>query len=90
MIPEKTTDLIWRSLDDGTVIINPQEGDVKVLNDVGARVWALIDGQRTINEITRVITLEYEVSYDDAQTDLNAYLAIMLDQGLLKWQDWNG
>ena len=70
MVPEKTTDLICRTLDDGTVIINPEHGDVRVVNNVGARVWELIDGHRSISQIAKEITLDYEVSFDDASRDL--------------------
>ena len=85
MIPEKSADLIWRSLDDGTVIINPEHGDVKVLNDVGARVWELVDGHRSIGQIAREINRDYEVSLDDANADLMSYLEVMIDQGLMQW-----
>ena len=90
MIPEKSPDLIWRSLDDGTVIINPEQGDVKVLNEVGARVWELVDGQRSIDQIALEITQDYEVSLDDANKDLKDYLNVMIDQGLLQWHGQDG
>ncbi len=90
MVPEKTSDLIWRSLDDGTVIINPEHGDVRVLNSVGAKVWELIDGHRSISQIAEEITSNYEVSFDDASRDLQDYLEIMLAQGLLKWHEQSG
>ena len=90
MIPEKSPDLIWRSLDDGTVIINPEQGDVKVLNEVGARVWELVDGQRSIDQIALEITQDYEVSLDDANKDLKDYLNVMIDQGLLQWHGRDG
>jgi hypothetical protein len=90
MIPEKKTDLMWRSLDDGTVIINPEQGDVRVLNDVGARVWELVDGQRSVSQIAREITQEYEVSLDDANKDLQEYLKVMIAKGLLQWHGQDG
>ena len=90
MIPEKNPDLMWRSLDDGTVIINPEQGDVRVLNDVGARVWELVDGQRSVSQIAREITQEYEVSLDDANKDLQEYLKVMITKGLLQWHGQDG
>ena len=89
MIPNKTPDLIWRSLDDGTVIINPEQGDVRVLNEVGARVWELVDGQRSADQIAQEITQDFEVSLEDAERDLQKYLDTMIEQGLLRWQESN-
>jgi len=90
MIPEKNPDLMWRSLDDGTVIINPEQGDVKVLNNVGARVWELVDGQRSVSQIAQEITQDYEVSLDEANKDLQDYLQVMIGQGLLQWHGQDG
>jgi hypothetical protein len=90
MIPEKNPDLMWRSLDDGTVIINPEQGDVKVLNNVGARVWELVDGQRSVSQIAQEITQDYEISLDEANKDLQDYLKVMIGQGLLQWHGQDG
>ncbi len=63
---------------------------MKVLNEVGARVWELVDGQRSISQIAQEITQDYEVSFDDANKDLQDYLNIMIDQGLLQWHGRDG
>ena len=90
MIPEKSPDLIWRSLDDGTVIINPEQGDVRVLNDVGAIVWELADGERSISQIAQDINRAYEVTVEDANADLLSYLEVMIAQGLMHWRSQEG
>ena len=90
LIPEKSPDLIWRSLDDGTVIINPEQGDVRVLNDVGATVWELADGERSISQIAQEINREYEVTVEDANADLLSYLEVMIAQGLMHWRSQEG
>ena len=84
-IPKKKPELIWRSLDDGTVIIDPDEGDVKVLNQVGAKAWELVDGVSSVDQIALEITREFDVSFIDAQQDLQEYLSEMTDQGLIVW-----
>lgn len=86
-IPEKASDLIWRSLEDGTVIIDPENGDIQVLNNVGARAWELVDGQRSIDQIAREITRDFEVSVEDAKEDLDTYLTSLAEIGLIRWQD---
>ncbi len=86
-IPEKASDLIWRSLDDGTVVIDPENGDIQVLNTVGARAWELVDGQRSIDQIAREITQDFEVSIEDAREDLDVYLESLTEMGLIRWQN---
>ncbi len=39
------------------------------LNEVAARIWNLIDGDRSVHEIGRVIAEEYEVASEEALRD---------------------
>jgi len=40
------------------------------LNQVGARIWELIDGKRQVHEIRDLIVAEFEVSQEEAEKDL--------------------
>jgi hypothetical protein len=40
------------------------------LNEVGARIWQLVDGRMTVREVLNVILLEYDVEPGEAQKDL--------------------
>jgi hypothetical protein len=44
------------------------------LNEVGASVYALIDGQRSVGDICAAIAEEFEVSIDQAETDVTEFL----------------
>ena len=46
-IPQPNPEAIGRIVDREAVIVLPQKGKVKVLNEVGAAIWDLIDGQPT-------------------------------------------
>lgn len=85
LIPQKNTELIWRALDDGTVIIDPDKGDMKVLNQVGARAWELADGTRSINQIASLISQDFKVTTADALADLTEYFSDLEKKGLLSW-----
>lgn len=84
-IPKKNTELIWRELDDGTVVIDPAKGDMKVLNQVGARAWKLADGTRTVSQIATIISQDFKVTTEDAIADLIDYFADLEKKGLLRW-----
>ena len=43
---------------------------IYTLDEVAARIWELIDGQRRVEEIRDAIVEEYEVSPDVAEADL--------------------
>lgn len=48
-----------RQLDNEAVLVLPDKGQVKVLNEVGAAIWALMDGTRTVRQIAAQIAAEY-------------------------------
>ena len=52
------------------VIVIAEENLVKVLNEVGSRIWELTDGTRTVREIAEVIYTEYEIDKDQAEQDV--------------------
>jgi hypothetical protein len=44
------------------------------LNEVGARVYELIDGERSVRDICAAIVEEFEVSSDKAEADVTEFL----------------
>ncbi len=65
------------------VIITPAENMVRMLNDVGSRVWELADGTRTVAEIGQVLTQEFEVDPVEAQASAMMFVDELAAKGLL-------
>ncbi len=65
------------------VLVLPEQSQVKVLNEVGARIWTLIDGSRTLGEIARVICREYAVEEAQAREDVLAFAAVLQARGVI-------
>jgi hypothetical protein len=84
--PRHVEGLIWRTLDDGVVIVQPESGQLRVLNSAGAFIWQLVDGQRTIRELQTLLAAEYQLVETQAQADLNHFLAELTERQLLVWQ----
>jgi hypothetical protein len=72
-LPRQAPNVVSRQIDDEAVLVHPLQGKVRVLNAVGARVWELADGQRTVAEIAQTITAEYDVELPRAQADVLAF-----------------
>jgi len=54
---------------------------------MGARIWELVDGRRTLGDIAQTITAEYEVDLPRAQTDVLAFCADLAQAGVLTTSD---
>ena len=59
------------------VPIRQSAGEVEsiyTLNEVGTRIWELLDGQRSLLQIRDLLVDEFEVSPEEAETDLLEFM----------------
>lgn len=84
-VPQRHPQVAARTIDDQAVIILADSGNVTILNPVGTRVWDLIDGIRSVSDILTVITREYEVTPEEAQTDVYAFLTDLTERGAISF-----
>ena len=71
-----------RAFEHEVAVILPSASAVRVLNEVGARIWALADG-RTFAAIVDVLLNEYQVERTHLRADVETFLAGLQDRGLL-------
>ena len=81
--PRPAPGAAWREADGEAVVVLPDKGQFKVLNEVGARVWALADGTRSVSQIAQAICAEYEVTPDIALRDVRAFIEALVNKGAL-------
>jgi len=81
--PRKHPDAASRVYDGQALIVLPHSHQYKVLNQVGSRVWELIDGVRSPEDIARIVESEYEVTYEEALDDVKSFLSDLEGQGML-------
>lgn len=84
-IPAHSPSLIWRIMNDGAVLVSPEVGKVRVLNEMGATVWQLIDGQKSVDAIAELLVNEYEASLEQVRADLTTFISDLTERGLLVW-----
>ena len=67
------------------LILVPMRKDVAdmetlyTLNEVGARVYELIDGKRSMGEIVSVVVSEFDVTDQQAETDVLEFIEQLLE-----------
>jgi hypothetical protein len=84
----KGKDFLTRNIAGETLIIplRGRVGDLDALftlNEVGVRVWGLIDGKANVGQIAQAISEEYDVSEEAATSDVSELLTTMADAGLI-------
>ena len=84
MVPSSAA--IGQMLEGEAVVLLPQQGTVKVLNEVGARIWALADGTRTARAIAAVLCSEYDIEQTQAETDVLDFGNDLVRRGMIAIQ----
>jgi hypothetical protein len=82
-IPERSGELLSSAMVDGTVIVSPQDGRMSVVNEVGAFVWELIDGQNSVETIVNRVTDNFEVPIVQAEADVLTFLQALAERELV-------
>jgi hypothetical protein len=81
--PDKSSKTASRVIDGEAVIVIPEKGLVNILNPVGSRIWELLDGKNNLQDITRVISQEFEVADAAAHQDVEEFIQELSQKGLV-------
>lgn len=77
-------DVVAREVGGETVLLDLASGTYFGLNEVGGRVWQMLDsGSATIGDLALAVTEEFAVDGEVAEADLLDLARDLLDQGLV-------
>lgn len=86
-IPDRSGQLLSNAMDDGTVIVSPTDGRLSVLNEVGAFIWELINGQNSVDYIVSRVVDHFDVSSETARADVVSFLQALAERDLVTRKD---
>jgi hypothetical protein len=64
----------WRTLDTEALVVDVSAGTLYPLNSVAARIWALCDGARSVDEIVRMLVREFDADEDRIRRDAEQFI----------------
>jgi len=79
LVLRKNPDIVSRTIEDETILMpvyktSDEINCIYTLNDVGARVWELIDGKRSLEKIKKTLSKEFEATEKELDKELSAFL----------------
>lgn len=83
LVVKKSPRTASRIIDGEAVVVLPEEGLVRVLNEVGSFIWKALDGKKKLSEISRALTHEFEVSEEQAFSDTEEFVADLIIKKML-------
>ena len=72
-----------RTIEDVVFVMNPDTSELHSFNEVGARIWQLLDGSRTVADVAGMIVEEYDVDEATAQQDVIDFLKALHEKNLV-------
>jgi len=73
----------WRTLDTEALVVDVKSGLLYPLNSVGARIWELCDGARSVDEIVSVVAGEFAAPEATIRADAVEFIERLVDAKLV-------
>ncbi|MFH1783719.1 MAG: PqqD family protein [bacterium] len=80
----KKANIPWRIIEEEAVLVDVDRGEVIHLNPVGAEIWNLIDGKKSVGEIVTHIYQQFEVAQETAKKDTLEFLAKLAKKDIIE------
>jgi len=77
---KRNENLVYRKIQDETILVPIKDnvgdmGSIYDLNEVAAFIWEHLDGEKRLLDIRNMIMNEFEVSSEEAEEDLVAFVS---------------
>ncbi len=82
--PSRRDQVLSQGVPDKLVLLTPHDGNYFSVNSVGARVWELCDGTRSVADIVAAIADEYDAPVETIQIDVVELLEELVSQRLVQ------
>ncbi len=85
--PRRHAQVAARVMGDQALVVLADSGEVNVFNPVGTRIWELIDGKHSLQEIVDAIVSEYEVERNQATEDVVEFVGELVKANAVTLED---
>lgn len=75
--------VVWRLIDDEAVVLNLEKDEYFSFNEVGTRIWALLERGHAVPRIADTICREYGAGRKTVLADLRDIIALLLKEDLI-------
>ena len=89
--PQRNPDTAFRSVaDEGCLVVVPAASTVEVLNPVGGKIFSMLDGKHSEDQIVVAVMDEFEITEDEARRDFRGFLNDLREKGMMVTGGGNG
>lgn len=85
--PVRAPSVAYHVIDGEAILLNGDRGKVYALNPVGAEIWHMADGHKSIEEIARKLGQMYDAEADSAIPDVEQFVDGLVRRGLFELRE---
>ena len=74
---------VFREMDGKGIALNLDTGQYYTMNEMGTRMWELLQEEDSLDAIVETIESEYDVSREQVEADLASFLKGLRESGLV-------
>ncbi len=82
--PRPSARCAWQVVEGEAVILDLEGHKLMGLNPTGSFVWGLLDGKRTLAEISAAVAERFQVPAERAVADVSQFAAMLSERGLIE------
>lgn len=83
----RNPEMLSSDMDGEKVMMSIENGEYYGLNQIGSRIWELIETPKTIDELIGKLTDEFDVSPELCENDVMVFLKELLEKNLITVND---
>ena len=76
-IPKRHPTAGFRIFEGQATIVMPDGSYIHVLNEIGSRVWELMDGEKSESQIVEILCQEFETDREEVARDVKDFLTAL-------------
>ena len=84
-LPRRHPDVLFREVDEEVYLCAADGATMYTLTDVGADIWRVCDGSRSVRDIAEHLLEIYEIDRETLQRDLEEFLGVLHERNLVSW-----
>jgi coenzyme PQQ biosynthesis protein PqqD len=86
-IPVRASQTASQLIEGEAIVLDIPGKVLRGLNPVASRIWQLIDGTRSLSEISATIAREFSAGSEEVARDVQGFLDELVDKQLITYSD---
>ncbi len=82
-IIQRRNDLLFNEIDGEVVMLSIENGEYYGMDQVGSRIWQLLEFPMNLNQITHILLEEYNTSKHQCSIDSKKFIDKLIDKNLI-------